>query len=55
MSSPIHCPSCRDFVTETGWGDEAGDYNCRGCGVSFEVSNDPDVPGMQYEVTEEPW
>lgn len=32
MSVPIHCPSCGDFVTETGWGDEEGEYTCPDCG-----------------------
>jgi len=53
MSSPIHCPSCDSLVTETGWGDEPGEYGC-GCGTSFRVVDD-DRPGLAFEVIDEAW
>lgn len=37
MSVPIHCPVCSEMVTETGWGDEDGEYDCERCRTQFEV------------------
>ena len=39
MSSPIHCPNCNAFVTETGWGDEEGHYECPECDEEFTVGD----------------
>lgn len=42
MSSPVHCPVCDVLVTETGWGDEAGQYECRDCGTEFGLYRSDD-------------
>ena len=48
MSSCIYCPDCDVLVTETGWGDEAGEYECRECGCEFEAFwNDAGGIGMR--------